>query len=329
MDEVERKDVRIGDTVFVRRAGDVIPEVVKVVLEKRKDSARKVRLPKICPVCGSDVVRIEGEAVARCTGGLYCAAQRKESIRHFASRRALDIEGLGEVMVDHLVERGLLRTVADIFSLRDHREELINWEGLGEKSVDRLLAAIEAARHTTLARLLFALGIPNVGEATARDLATHFGSLDALRKAAVDYGRAAAKGDKKALKDQPLIAVEGIGHEVASRLAGFFGETHNLEVIRDLRKRGVRWEESQGRAAAASGPLAGKTFVLTGTLESMSRDEARDRLMALGARVTGSVSKKTDYVVVGAEPGSKLDKARELGVPVLDEAAFLELTGKS
>lgn len=329
MDEIERKDVRIGDTVIVRRAGDVIPEVVKVVPERRPPGARKVRLPSRCPECGSDVVRIQGEAVARCTGGLYCPAQRKESIRHFASRRALDIEGLGEVLVNQLVDRDLLRTVADIFRLKEHREELITWEGLGEKSVDKLLGAIDAAKHTTLARLLYALGIRDVGEATARDLAAHFGSLDALRQAAVDYGKALEQGDRKALRDQALLAVDGVGHEVASRIAAFFGEAHNLDVIRELERLGVRWAESEGRAADAAGPLAGKTFVLTGTLESMGRDEARDLLISLGAKVTGSVSKKTDYVVVGADPGSKLDKANELGVPTLDEAAFLALVGKS
>jgi DNA ligase (NAD+) len=334
MDEVERKDVRIGDTVIVRRAGDVIPEVVRVVPERRpKKGTRRVKLPAHCPVCGSEVLRVKGEAAARCTGGSFCGAQRKEAIRHFASRRAMNIDGLGGAIIDRLVDRQKLDTVADLYRLHEHRDELVTWEGLGEKSVDNLLAAIDRSRKTTLARLLFALGIRDVGESTAEDLARFFGSLDGLQAAALEYGRAVERIAPQALKPAEqerqlrslrLRAIPNIGHVVACYLAGFFHERHNRDVLQKLRDRGVTWEESGGEAAGPR-PLAGKTFVLTGGLESMSRDEAKDRLQALGARVSGSVSKKTDYVVAGADPGSKLDKAVELGVPVMDEAGFRRL----
>jgi DNA ligase (NAD+) len=337
MDELERKDVRIGDTVIVRRAGDVIPEVVRVVLERRpRHGIRKVKLPAQCPVCGSDVQRVAGEAAARCTGGLFCAAQRKEALRHFASRRAMNIEGLGDVLVDRLVEQQLLDTVADIYRLQRHRDQLVDWDGLGEKSVDKLFGAIDASKQTTLPRLLFALGIRDVGESTAADLARFFGGLDEIQEAAIEYGRemqrlagaaglTAAQMQRK-LEELRLRQVPNIGHVVACHLAGFFAEAHNRDVLRELRELGVRWQESRG-AVQGPKPLAGKVFVLTGGLAAMSRDEAKDRLLLLGARVAGSVSKKTDYVVAGADPGSKLDRAVELGVAVLDEAQFLSLIG--
>lgn len=310
MDEIERLGVKIGDTVIVRRAGDVIPEIVQVIEKKRPKDAKPIRLPKRCPVCGSDVVREPGEAVARCTGGLYCAAQRRESLKHFASRRAMDIEGLGDRLIELFVERGLLRSAADIYRLHEHRDELLEMEGFGEKSVDNLLKAIEKSKHTTLPRFLYALGIREVGEATAQALARHFGRLDEIMQASED----------------DLQQVPDVGPKVAARVHGFFEEKHNQDVIRDLRAAGVTWKDMQG-ASSGPKPLEGKTFVLTGSLESLTRDEAKDRITLLGGKVTGSVSKKTDYVVVGAEPGSKYDKAQELGVPILDEAGLLKLLG--
>jgi DNA ligase (NAD+) len=304
-DEVHRKDVRIGDTVIIRRAGDVIPEVVSVVKERRPDRTRIFHLPKYCPICGSEVIRVEGEAAARCSGGLYCPAQRKEAIRHFASRRAMDIEGLGDKLVEQLVEQGLVENVADLYGLT--LEQLAGLERMGAKSAENLLNALDKSKVTTLARFLFALGIREVGEATAQALAQHFGELDAI-----------AGADGEALQ-----AVPDIGPVVAQQVAAFFHEHHNREVIRKLQAAGVRWPKLERRAV--SSPLAGKTFVLTGTLSAMTRDEAKQRLQALGAKVTGSVSAKTDYVVAGDEPGSKLDKARSLNVKVLDERQFLEL----
>ncbi len=307
MDEVERKDVRVGDTVIVRRAGDVIPEVASVVPSKRPKNARRVKMPTKCPVCGSDVVRAEGEAVARCTGGLYCPAQRKELIRHFASRRALDIEGLGEKLVDQLVDAGLVRTPANIFSLGV--PQLAELERMGEKSAANLVQAIERARHTTLARFLYALGIREVGETTAEALARHFGTLNALMAA----------------DEAALLQVPDVGPVVAAAIAAFFHEAHNREVITALRKAGVRWAESKPAAHTGPGPLSGKSFVMTGTLTGMTRDEAKARIQALGGKVSGSVSKKTDYLVVGAEPGSKLAEARKLGTAVLNEPALQRL----
>ncbi len=304
-DEVERKDVRIGDTVIVRRAGEVIPEVVAVVKEKRPPGTRPWRMPAKCPVCGSRVVRLPGEAAHRCMGGLYCPAQRKGAIRHFASRRAMDIDGLGEKLVDQLVEKGLVRDPADLYRLR--KEDLVGLERMGEKSAENLLAAIERSRSTTLARFLYALGIPQVGEATAQALAGHFGDLDAIMDA----------------PPERLQEVPDVGPVVADAIHSFFRERHNREVVRRLLEAGVRWPRP--RRAAAEAPLQGLTFVLTGALESMTREEAKARLEALGARVAGSVSRRTSYVVVGADPGSKLDKARALGVPTLDERAFLAL----
>ena len=310
-DEIERKDVRVGDTVIVRRAGDVIPEVVAVVPERRPQGTRAFRLPERCPVCGSDVVRLPGEAVARCTGGLYCPAQRKQALLHFAGRRALDIEGLGEKLVDQLVDEGLVETPADLFRLR--LEDLAGLERMAEKSARNLVDALAASRRdATLARFIFALGIRHVGEATARELAEHFGSLDALLAAS----------------PEEIMEVPDVGPVVAESVARFFAEAHNREVIERLRPYyGERWSAPKRRRAGAGGALAGRTLVLTGTLSSMSREEAKARIEALGGKVSGSVSRKTDFVVAGADPGSKYDKARELGVAILDEDAFAGLLG--
>ncbi|MDS4019873.1 MAG: NAD-dependent DNA ligase LigA [Candidatus Competibacter sp.] len=305
-DEVARKDVRVGDTVRVRRAGDVIPEVVGVVLDRRPPDARPFVMPEICPVCGSRVVRPEGEAVARCIGGLYCRAQRKEAIRHFASRRAMDIEGLGDKLVEQLVEKEWVRNPADLYAL--DVAALADLERMGARSAEKLVAALERGKATTLERFLYALGIREVGEATALALAAHFGTLETLMAA-----------DEERLRQVP-----DIGPVVAAALRAFFQEPHNREVIARLRAVGVRWPEATARWDSGH-PLAGKTFVMTGTLESLTRDEASDRLRALGAKVSGSVSKKTDYVVAGRDAGSKLDKARELGVAVLDQAGLLAL----
>ncbi|HVC29109.1 MAG TPA: NAD-dependent DNA ligase LigA [Gammaproteobacteria bacterium] len=307
MDEIERKDVRIGDTVIVRRAGDVIPEVAGVVLSKRPKIARRVHLPRTCPVCGSKVVRIEGEAVARCSGGLYCPAQRKELIRHFASRRALDIEGLGEKLVNQIVDAGLVHTPADIFHLTV--AQIAGLERMGDKSAENLVHAIDHARSTTLARFLFALGIREVGETTAAILAQHFGNLEALMAA-----------DKTV-----LLQVPDVGPVVAASIATFFREPHNRLVISALRKAGVQWSEHTGRQRPRLGLLSGKTFVLTGTLANMTRDDAKAGIQALGGKVSGSISKKTDFLVVGEEPGSKLAEAQKLGITQLDEQAFKHL----
>jgi len=305
-DEIRRKDVRIGDTVIVRRAGDVIPEVARVVLERRPRDAREFVMPKVCPVCGSRVARLEDEAVWRCTGGLFCPAQRKQALLHFASRRAMNIEGLGDKLVEQLVDTHIVNNPAALYKLG--LLAIINLERMGEKSAVNLLAGIEHSKHTTLARFIFALGIRNVGEATAKDLAQHFGSLDNLLAADVES----------------LQQVHDVGPVVAQSIADFLAEAHNREVIEQLRASGVHWAEQQPLAATAL-PFSGKTFVLTGTLAALSREEAKEKLEALGAKVSGSVSKKTDYVVAGVEAGSKLDKARELGVAVLDEQQFLAL----
>jgi DNA ligase (NAD+) len=300
MDEVERKDVRIGDTVIVRRAGDVIPEVVAVVAERRPEGARKVELPTHCPVCGSEVVRPEGEAVARCSGGLFCAAQRKEALKHFASRRAMDIEGLGDKLVDQLVDRELVHDPADLYALT--LEQVAGLERMAEKSAQNLLNALEKSKDTTLPRFLFALGIREVGEATAQALARQFGNLQALEAA-----------------DEPALqATPDVGPVVAASIAVFFRQPHNREVIDKLLAAGVHWEEGAPASAPQQLPLAGKTFVLTGAL-SRPRDEIKAELQALGAKVAGSVSKRTDYVVAGEAAGSKLDKARDLDIAVLDE----------
>jgi DNA ligase (NAD+) len=308
-DEIRRKDVRIGDTVIVRRAGDVIPEVVGVVLGKRRSGAREYSLLEqypVCPVCGSHVIRLPDEAAARCSGGLFCPAQRKQSILHFASRRAMDIEGMGDKLVDQLVDKELIHTPADLYKLG--KNTLANLDRMAEKSASNTRAAIEASKNTTLARFIFALGIRNVGEATAKDLARHFGGLDALMAA-----------DEGALQQVP-----DVGPVVAQSIAQFFAEPHNREVIAQLIAAGVHWEEGAGLPISTS-PISGKTFVLTGTLPSLTRDEAKERIEALGGKVSGSVSKNTDYVVAGAEAGSKLAKAQELGIAILDEAGLLEL----
>lgn len=308
-DEIRRKDVRIGDTVIVRRAGDVIPEVARVVHERRPPHAREFSMPQKCPVCGSQVVRLEAEAVWRCTGGLFCPAQRKQALLHFASRRAMNIEGLGEKLVDQLVDAHIVTNPAALYKLG--LLALVNLERMGEKSAANLLAAIEHSKHTTLARFIFALGIRNVGETTAKDLAQYFGSLDNLL--AADTGK--------------LQQVPDVGPVVAQSIAGFLAEAHNREVIEQLRACGVCWPEHPPRAANEL-LLSGKTFVLTGSLEALSREEAKEKLEALGAKVSGSVSQKTAYVVAGKEAGNKLDRALELGVPVLDEQQFLEFLEK-
>jgi DNA ligase (NAD+) len=310
MDEVQRKDVRVGDTVIVRRAGDVIPEVVSVLTERRPPGAEPLELPARCPVCNSRVLRAPGEAVARCTGGFTCRAQRLEALRHFASRRALDIEGLGDKLIEQLIERERLRSPADIYTL--DAEELAQLERMGEKSAANLIAAIERSRHTSLPRLLYGLGIREVGEATALALARHFGTLERLMDA-----------------DAPTIQqVPDVGPVVAAHVAAFFASEDHRRVIKALRDKGVSWPEVTRPAAGGAGDsLEGKIFVLTGTLASLTREAAQEALQARGAKVSGSVSKKTSYVVAGADAGAKLAKAEALGLPVLDEAALLKLLG--
>ncbi len=309
-DEIDRLDVREGDSVIVRRAGDVIPEVVSVIKDRRPqpEPARFQILKRFpnCPVCGSHVLRQPGESAIRCTGGLYCPAQRKQALLHFASRRAMDIEGLGEKLVDQLVDQGFVHTPADLYKLG--MAKVANLERMAEKSAANLLAAIEKSKHTTLARFIFALGIRNVGETTAKDLARYFGRFDDLMKA----------------DEEALMQVPDVGPVVAQSIAQFFAEPHNREVVEQLRAGGVAWTETAPQRKQL-GLLAGKTFVLTGTLPNMTRDEAKDRIEAAGGKVAGSVSKKTDYVVAGAEAGSKLVKAQELGITILDEASLLGL----
>ncbi len=299
-DEVRRKDVHVGDTVIVRRAGDVIPEVVRVASPGRRRPEDRFVMPAQCPVCGSRVVRSEGEAVARCSGGLYCSAQRKQALLHFASRRAMDIEGLGDRLVEQLVDLELVRTPADLYGLE--AEALAGLDRMAEKSAANVIAAIDKSRHTTLARLVFSLGIRNVGESTARDLASHFGSLDALMEAGTEA----------------LLAVPDVGPVVAESVRQFFSEPHNREVIAGLLKAGVRYEPVAPRAVP-SGAVSGRTFVLTGTLPGLGREEAKALIEAAGGRVSGSVSRKTDFVVAGDDAGSKLEKARTLGVAVINE----------
>jgi DNA ligase (NAD+) len=299
-DETRRKDVRVGDTVIVRRAGDVIPEVVSVLVERRVPGAEIFSMPTHCPICGSAAVREEGEVNHRCTGGLFCGAQRKQAILHYAQRRAVDIENLGEKLVDQLVDAGVIKTLPDLY--RMGFTALVALDRMAEKSAQNVLDSLEKAKHTTLPRFLFGLGIRHVGEATAKDLARHFGKLDAIMDASVEL----------------LLEVNDVGPVVAQSIRTFFDQPHNREVVEQLRACGVHWEEGEP-AARAPKPLTGKTIVLTGTLPTLSRDEAKDMLEAAGAKVAGSVSKKTDYVVAGAEAGSKLEKARELGVAVLDE----------
>ena len=375
MDEVIRKDVHVGDTAYVRRAGDVIPEVVRVLPERRPSGAASVVLPESCPVCGSDIIKPEGEAVARCTGGLYCPAQRKEALKHFASRRAMDIDGLGDKLVDQLVEKGLVTNPADLYRLSV--EQVAGLERMAEKSAGNLVEALEQSKQTSLARFLYAIGILGIGETMAATLATHFGSLEAIMDLKlsdlVSVGSGAARALRKALDEgvsvredpagpdlaaclaglgikglkpvqcrvlaerfhrlsdlavaqveqmvhQAPEKIEGIGDVLAEKIVDFFRQPHNREVIRALLDTGIDWPRPRERAGAAQ-TLAGKTFVLTGTL-SRPRDEVKADLKARGAKVTGSVSGKTDYVVAGDEAGSKLTKARELGVSVLDETAL-------
>ncbi|MCH9693742.1 MAG: NAD-dependent DNA ligase LigA [Gammaproteobacteria bacterium] len=307
IDELHRKDVRVGDTVIVRRAGDVIPEVASVITGRRPKGTRRVQLPTACPVCGSRVAREEGETVARCTGGLFCAAQRAEALKHFVSRRALDIEGFGAKLIEQLVLSDRLQTPANIFQLT--MEELSALDRMGEKSASNLIDSIEASKTTTLTRFLFALGIREVGESTAASLASHFGKLKSV----------------VAASDEELQAVPDVGPVVAARIRSFFDEQHNIDVISTLRELGVSWPESEPLAPSDDGPLSGKTFVITGTLPSMTRDEAKERIQLAGGKVTGSVSGKTDYLLAGEKAGSKLTKAEKLGVEVLDEAALLSL----
>ncbi|HWD36036.1 MAG TPA: NAD-dependent DNA ligase LigA, partial [Casimicrobiaceae bacterium] len=309
-DEVRRKDVRIGDTVIVRRAGDVIPEIVRVLVDHRPPEAREFAMPTTCPECGSAVERLPDEAIARCTGGLVCPAQRKQALRHFASRHAMDIEGLGEKLIDQLVESGRVETAADLYRLRV--DALAELERMAEKSAANVVRAIAQSRDTTLERFIYALGIRHVGEATARDLAAHFGALDPLLDADLDA----------------LVQVRDVGPVLAESIRDFFAEPHNRTVIAALRAAGVHWKEGAPRRPA-EGPLTGRTFVLTGTLPTLSRDHAKALLEAAGATVAGSVSKKTDYVVAGTEAGSKLAKAEALGVKVIDEAAMRALLGSA
>ncbi|WP_123658066.1 NAD-dependent DNA ligase LigA [Salinisphaera japonica] len=330
MDEIARKDVRVGDRVIVRRAGDVIPEV-KAVAERGVDTT-PIALPEACPVCGSAVERVAGEAVARCTGGLVCPAQRREALKHFASRNALDIEGLGDRQIEAFVAEGLLETPADIFRLHAHRDALVAREGYGEKSVANLLASIEAAKATTLARFIFALGIREVGQTMARDLALHFATLDGLREEAKAYLARAAEAEASAttkadyerqMTAEGLQTVAGVGQRVARSIADFFAEQRNRDVIDDLLAEGVHWPTVN--VSSTPQPLAGQTVVLTGTMTTLTREVAGARLEALGARVTSSVSKKTDYVVAGDKAGSKKDKAEKLGVALLDEQGLIDL----
>lgn len=304
LDETWRKDIRVGDTVIVRRAGDVIPEVVAAVIEKRPKGTHPVSLPITCPVCGSEVIKPEGEAYAKCTGGLYCHAQLKSSFLHFASRRAMDIEGLGERMVDLLLETNLISDISDLYCLTEAK--IAELPRMGEKSAENLINAVAHSKDTTLARFLYSLGIPNVGEATALNLAMHFKSLEPIMNA----------------DEETLQSVPDIGPIVAAQIVAFFRQPYNQEIIQKLRDLGVHWQDI---VTEENQPLTDQTFVLTGTLESLTRDEARERLQALGAKVTNSVSAKTSYVVAGVDPGSKLEKAEKLNVPILDEEAFLKL----
>jgi DNA ligase (NAD+) len=332
--ELRRKGVRIGDRVIVRRAGDVIPEIVCRMPEHRAEAGAvgvagvaggagglpgarprympNFRMPLACPVCGSRVLREKGSVEHRCTGGLFCAAQRKQALLLFAGRRAMDIEGLGDKLVDQLVDGGLVRTLPDLYRLGV--AELAALERMAERSAANLVAALEKSKSTTLPRFLYALGIRHVGEATAKDLARHFGSLERVMAASREQ----------------LLEVNDVGPVVAQSIRTFFDQPHNVEVVEQLRAAGIHWPENDGAAAAASPrPLAGKTLVLTGTLPTLGRDAAKALIEAAGGKVAGSVSKKTHYVVAGAEAGSKLDKARELGIAVLDEAGLRALLGSA
>jgi DNA ligase (NAD+) len=330
-DELRRKDVRVGDTVVVRRAGDVIPEVVSVRPDKRPSSTQEFRMPKQCPVCGSATARLPGEAATRCTGGLFCRAQRVQALLHFKSRRAMDIEGLGDKLAEQLVELEMVASPADLYAL--DVDALASLERMGEKSARNVLASIERSRGATLARFIFALGIPGVGEEVAKILAGHFGSLEAL----LDADWEALAGEKEAARKEnakrkrrgeppELVPLEGIGPEIMEGVRRFVQEEHNHEVIRRLtdRRTGVRLRVEPGAAPTR----AAKTFVLTGSLPGLTRDEAKSLIESKGHKVAGSVSKNTDYVVAGSDAGSKLERARELGVAVLDEKGLRETLGK-
>jgi DNA ligase (NAD+) len=305
-DEARRKDVRVGDTVIVRRAGDVIPEVVSVLLDKRLPDVAVFTMPTQCPVCGSTAVREEGEVDHRCSGGLFCSAQRKQAILHFAQRRAVEVEGLGDKLVEQLVDSGVIRTLPDLYRLG--LSALAALDRMADKSAQNIVDALQKSKQTTLPRFLFGLGIRHVGEATAKALARHFGSLDAIMDAPLER----------------LLEVSDIGPVVAQSLRTFFEQAHNREVVAQLRACGLRWEEG-APAERAPTPLAGKTLVITGTLPTLSRDQAKDLIEGAGGKVAGSVSKKTHYLLAGLEAGSKLDKARELGVAVIDENELKEL----
>ncbi|CAN5731178.1 NAD-dependent DNA ligase LigA [soil metagenome] len=309
-DEARRKDVRVGDTVIVRRAGDVIPEVVSVLADKRLPDAQVFTMPRICPVCGSAAVREEGEADYRCTGGLFCKAQRKEAILHYAQRRAVEVEGLGDKLVEQMVDANIIQTLPDLYKLG--LTALAGLDRMADKSAQNIVAALEKSKQTTLPRFLFGLGIRHAGEATAKELARHFGKLDNIMDAS----------------EEQLLEVSDVGPIVAKSIRTFFDQPHNREVVEQLRACGVTWQEGEP-AAQAPKPLAGKTFVITGTLPTLSRDEAKDLLEAAGAKVAGSVSKKTDYLVAGEDAGSKLVKAQELGVAVIDEAGMLAVLAGS
>ncbi|PIR10771.1 MAG: DNA ligase (NAD(+)) LigA [Gammaproteobacteria bacterium CG11_big_fil_rev_8_21_14_0_20_46_22] len=306
-DEISRKDIRLGDTVIIRRAGDVIPEVVSVILDRRPKTAKTILWPAACPVCGSHIEYLDDEAVARCSGGLFCKAQRKEAIKHFASRKAMDIEGLGDKLVDQLIEAGLVEHLDDLYRLE--LESLASLERMGKKSAENLLAALEKSKSTSFAKFIYALGIRNVGEATARALAEHFATLEHLTAADIDS----------------LQAVPDVGPVVAEHVLHFFAEAHNREIIQSLCDLGVHWPAAQARVVDESHAFFGKTVVITGTLSSMSRDEAKETLQQCGAKVSDSVSKKTDFLIAGEAAGSKLDKAQTFGVTILDEQAFKKL----
>ena len=305
-DEIDKKDVRVGDTVFVRRAGDVIPEVVSVVLEKRPTGTAPFKMPDKCPVCGSEAVIADGEAILRCSGGLFCPAQRKESIKHFASRKAMDIDGLGDKLVEQLIDTGLIETAADLFDLT--REKIAALDRMGKKSAENLIAALAKSKQTTLSRFLFAIGIREVGEVTAQRLAQTLGSFQRITGA----------------NQETLLEVPDIGPIVANHIVAFFHQPHNHEVIDKLLEAGIRWDESDGDIIEEQ-PLRGKVFVLTGTLETLSREQAKERLQSLGAKVTSSISGNTDFVVSGRDPGSKIKKARELNVEIMEEDSLLAL----
>ncbi|MDH5369660.1 MAG: NAD-dependent DNA ligase LigA [Gammaproteobacteria bacterium] len=305
-DEIDRLDVRVGDSVIVRRAGDVIPQIVSVVKSKREGKPHRFHLPDTCPVCGSETARFDDEAVTFCTGGLYCEAQRKEAIKHFASRRAMNVDGLGDKLVEQLVDEGLINTIADLYQL--DFERLIQLDRMAEKSAKNLIASLETSKKTTLARFIFSLGIHSVGETTAQTLANHFTTLDNLIDA----------------DEEKLLAVPDVGPIVAGNVITFFKQAHNLDVVTQLLAAGINWPEITKKSSNEQ-PLAGKTFVVTGTLETMGRNDAKSALIELGAKVSGSVSKKTDYVVVGENPGSKATKALDLGITILNENEFIKL----